>query len=647
MHRFATLYQQLDASTATGDKVAALRAYFAAEPPEDAAWAVYFLAGGKPRQVVPTALLRELACRLAGIEAWLFEECYQAVGDLAETIAHVLPQQLSADAFSRSPRAWGEGRGEGSSAASVPPSAPPSPAPRGSQPGDGGRADGLAHWVEARLLPLRGLAPAEQAARLAQAFAQLDSGARFLLVKLIGGGFRVGVSKLLVQRALAEVAGIDAKLVAERMMGYAEARATPSAARFAALVAPAPALVDAAAGSRSAAPSLAVAGEPSAAAAGMNAREASGQPYPFFLAHALPGEPLGLGAVSDWLVEWKYDGIRAQLVKRGARAWIWSRGEELVSERFPEVMQGAASLPDGTVLDGELLAWHAGEPAPASFNLLQQRIGRKTLTKKVLAEAPVRFLAYDLLESDGADRRGEPQQQRRERLEALLAPFARRTADGPLDLSPLLHPADWAEAAAWRAGARERGVEGLMLKQRQARYGSGRTKSEGTWWKWKIEPLSVDAVLVYAQAGHGRRASVYTDYTFAVWSRPPRDAAEAAAVVQAIARGEPAPRDDNNALQLLPFAKAYSGLSDDEFRAVDREIRAHTLTKFGPVRSVRPTLVFEIGFEGIAASPRHKSGVAVRFPRMLRIRGDKPLHEADSIAALRALLAGAAAGRST
>jgi DNA ligase-1 len=204
-----------------------------------------------------------------------------------------------------------------------------------------------------------------------------------------------------------------------------------------------------------------------------------------------------------------------------------------------------------------------------------------------------------------------------------------------LAVSPLLQPRSWAEAAAWRAAARERGVEGLMLKQRSARYGSGRTKSEGTWWKWKVQPLSVDAVLVYAQAGHGRRASIYTDYTFALWSRAPRDAAEALAVVEAIARGEPAPRGDAQALRLLPFAKAYSGLSDEEFRAVDREIRAHTLTKFGPVRSVRPTLVFEIGFEGVNASPRHKSGVAVRFPRMLRIRHDKPLHEADTVQVLR------------
>jgi DNA ligase-1 len=557
MRRFAHLFQALDASTATGDKVAALVRYFAAAPAADAAWAVYFLAGGKPRQAVPTALLRELACRQAGIEAWLFEACYQAVGDLAETIAHVLP------------------------------------------PAGGATEAGLAEWVETRLLPLRGLPPPEQAGRLAAAWNELDAAGRFLSVKLIGGGFRVGVSRLLVQRAVAEHAGIDARLVAQRLVGWTGARATPSAARWQALV-----------------------------SQDMAAAQPAGQPYPFFLAHALQSEPHMLGPRSDWLVEWKYDGIRAQLVKRAGQVWIWSRGEELVTERFPEVATAAATLPDGTVLDGELLVWFAGGATPAPFHLLQQRIGRKTLGRKLLADAPVTFVAYDLLEGGGADRRDEPQHERRLRLQALLQGHALR-------LSPLVDAVDWPACAALREESRRRGVEGFMLKHRQARYGSGRTKAGGTWWKWKVEPFAVDAVLVYAQAGHGRRAGVYTDYTFAVWSRPPVNEAEAQAVVEAIARREPARA---GALQLLPFAKAYSGLSDAEFKAVDRVVRAHTLEKFGPVRSVRPTLVFEIGFEGIGASPRHKSGVAVRFPRMLRPRPDKPLHEADSLATLHALM---------
>jgi DNA ligase-1 len=561
MRRFAMLYQALDASTATGDKVLALRRYFAAAPPEDAAWAVYFLAGGKPRQVVPTAVLRQLACQRAGIDDWLFDACYQAVGDLAETIAHVLP------------------------AAAVP----------GEQ--------GLAFWVEERLLPLRGLAPEEQAARIGAAWDELDSGGRFLLVKLIGGGFRVGVSKLLVQRALAEQAGLDAKIVAQRLMGYTDARATPSAARYLQIV------------SRDASPAL-----------------EAGQPYPFFLAHALQAAPETLGDPGDWLVEWKYDGIRAQVVRRAGQVWIWSRGEELMTERFPEVVAAVQALPDGTVLDGELLVWREGAEAPAPFNVLQQRIGRKTLPKKLLAEAPVVFVAYDLLEAGGVDQRGQPQQVRRERLEALLE-------GSPLRFSPQVRAADWPAYAALRQTSRERGVEGFMLKQATARYGSGRTKAEGVWWKWKIDPLSVDCVLIYAQAGHGRRASVYTDYTFAVWSRPPADALEAQAVVDAIARREPA---REGALQLVPFAKAYSGLTDDEFKAVDRVIREHTLEKFGPVRSVKPTLVFELGFEGINPSPRHKSGIAVRFPRMLRLREDKPLHEADSLPVLQRLIGGLA-----
>ena len=573
MQAFADLYEALDASTATGDKVSALVHYFQSALPEDAAWALYFLAGGKPRQLVPTAVLRNTACQLAGVDDWLFDECYQAVGDLAETIALVLPPT------------WGEEHAVG-------------------------EAVGLAVWVQDRLLPLRGLSPPEQSQRLSRYWAGLDAASRFLLVKLIGGGLRVGVAKLLVQRALAQQSGLDAKLLAQRLVGWTDARATPSAARFAALLAP----------------------------AGSDSGPA-GQPYPFFLAHALQTESQTagtvldgvLGPVTDWLVEWKYDGIRAQVVKRGGQVWIWSRGEELVTDRFPEVMALAQALPDGTVLDGELLVWLPGSDTPAGFKVLQQRIGRKTVGKKLLADAPVCFVAYDLLEHGGVDLRALTQGERRQHLEPVLAGSALR-------LSPQVQAANWAALAVLREESRQRGVEGFMLKHLQSRYGSGRTKSDGTWWKWKVAPLTVDAVLIYAQAGHGRRASVYTDYTFAVWSRQPASTDEAQAVLDAIARREPAPHLDSGALQLLPFAKAYSGLSDQEFKAVDRVIRATTLEKFGPVRSVRPTLVFEIGFEGIGASPRHKSGVAVRFPRMLRLRPDKPLHEADTLQTLQQLI---------
>ena len=557
MKRFAQLFNELDASTATNAKVDALKRYFDEAPDADAAWAVYFLSGGKPRQVVGSGVLSELARRIAGIEPWLFDECYQAVGDLAETIAHVLPTaEHTSDV-------------------------------------------GLAEWVEQRLLPLRAATPEQQAERIAGYWRELDATGRFLLTKLIGGGFRVGVSKLLVQRALAAHAGLDAKLVAQRMMGYTDKTAQPDAAGYRALL----------------------------AHESVQTAADSGQPYPFFLAHALE-QPLAefdtkLGPTSDWLVEWKYDGIRAQVVRRAGNIWVWSRGEELVTERFPEVIAIAGQWPDGTVVDGEILVWKDGKPAP--FNLLQQRIGRKLLGKKILADAPVSFMAYDLLEWQGEDIRAWPQHRRREALLALPG----------LRVSPTVERPTWGGLEAMRQESRARGVEGFMLKHRDARYGSGRTKADGTWWKWKIAPLSVDCVLIYAQAGHGRRASVYTDYTFAVWNRPPANAEEAKAVLDAIERREPAQPDG---LQLVPFAKAYSGLTDEEFRDVDRVIRATTLEKFGPVRSVRPTMVFELGFEGINHSSRHKSGIAGRFPRMLRIRSDKPLHEADSLATLQALM---------
>jgi DNA ligase-1 len=558
MKGFAALYVELDGSTSTARKVEAMQRYFEQAPPADAAWAAYFLAGGKPRQAVPTAVLRSTACAVAGIDDWLFEASYQAVGDLAETIAHVLPA------------------------------------------GTGSDDAGLAEWVEQRLAPVRGQPPDAQAAALRAWWSVLDAPQRFLLVKLIGGGFRVGVSKLLVQRALAQAAGLDAKLVAQRMMGYTDAHSAPTPERYAALLAP-----------------------PSATG-GQQAAADSGQPYPFFLAHQLDAPIESLGACGEWLVEWKYDGVRAQAVKRAGRVWLWSRGEELIGDGFPDAIAPLAALPDGTVLDGELLVWPDGAERPSPFAQLQKRLNRKVLGRKLLAEAPVRFVAYDLLEDDGVDVRGRPQAERRARLEARLAGTAIR-------LSPLVQADDWPAYAALRAQSRARGVEGLMLKHRAAAYGSGRTKAEGTWWKWKIEPMTADGVLVYAQAGHGRRASVYTDYTFAVWSRAPASADEAQAVIDAIARREP-PHADG--LQLVPFAKAYSGLTDEEFKRVDKIIRATTLEKFGPVRSVRPTLVFELGFEGIQASPRHKSGIAVRFPRMLRIRDDKPLHEADTLPGL-------------
>ncbi|MCW5670188.1 MAG: ATP-dependent DNA ligase [Hydrogenophaga sp.] len=608
MKRFAALFDELDATTATNAKVAALRRYLAEVDDADAAWAVYFLAGGKPRQLIKTAQLRAQAIAASGLPEWLFEASYQAVGDLAETIALVLPLPQQAQ----------------------------------------GMETRLSEWMEERLLPLRGQGDEAVAMALGAWWRELDAAGRFLLVKLVGGGFRVGVSKLLVQRAIALHAGLDAKLVAARMMGFTDSKRLPTPAQYRALVAPA-----------------------EAAGEGQGGRDPS-LPYPFFLASPLNAEagddllPMEmasagtaqtmearLGPASDWLAEWKFDGIRGQIVKRAGQVWVWSRGEELMSERFPELQALAQRWPDGTVLDGEILVWDDGEPAtprlpgsdrsggPAPFALLQQRIGRKTLGPKVLAAAPVSFMAYDLLEAGHDDLRQVPQHERRLRLEALVA--ALNDTPGPhLWLSPLIPARDWAELARWRAQARPLDVEGLMLKHRESAYGTGRQKrGEGpgllAWWKWKIDPLTIDGVLIYAQAGHGRRASVYTDYTFAVWNRPPVDAAEAQAVVEAIAQRRPA---DPGGLQLVAFTKAYSGLTDEEFKAVDAVIRQNTLEKFGPVRSVRPTLVFELAFEGIARSSRHKSGVALRFPRMQRIRDDKPLHEANTLQDLEQLLAG-------
>ena len=582
MKHFAALFSELDSTTSTNAKVAAMQQYFEVATPADAAWAVYFLSGGKPRQVVKTALLRALACEAAGIDDWLFDECYQAVGDLAETIAYVLPLDFTASDV------------------------------------------GLAVWIEQRLLPLRGLDEQEVAHRVKSYWRELDSRGRFLLIKLVGGGFRVGVSKLLVQRALAARSGLDAKRIAQRMMGYVDTKALPTAAKFEALIA-----------------------QPENGAADVMD---AGQPYPFFLAHQLDAPLLDfdskLGPVTDWQVEWKYDGIRGQIVKRAGQVWVWSRGEELVTERFPEIVALAAGLPDGTVLDGEIMVWSAdhlessraprllregkgdSEGSPASFALLQQRIGRKTLGKKILQDAPVTFMAYDLLELAGLDIRAQPQRARRDQLEQILA-------GSNFKLSPVERKSSWAEFAALRHESRDRGVEGFMLKRLDAAYGTGRTKADGLWWKWKVEPMTIDCVLIYAQAGHGRRASLYTDYTFAVWNRQPVDAQEADAVVKAIEKREPA---KEGALQLTAFAKAYSGLTDEEFKLIDSVIRKTTLEKFGPVRSVKPTLVFELGFEGINLSPRHKSGIAVRFPRMLRIRHDKPLSEANTLDDLKTLL---------
>ena len=453
-----------------------------------------------------------------------------------------------------------------------------------------GPGEALHVWMGERLPALRGAAPEYVRQTLCEAWQALDATGVFALNKLMTGGLRLGVSRQIVARALARLSGLDDKRIAQRLMGYTDRRRRPSAEDFKALIVP----------------------EHAADAPGGSAR---GDPYPFFLAHALVGPAEALGAPEPWCAEWKWDGIRAQWVVRSGQAWLWSRGEELVSDRFPEVM---AALRDGglgtkgsVVLDGELLAWDAERDRPRDFALLQRRLQRKQVSAAVLRELPVRFVAYDLLEENGQDVRARPFYARRARLEALAQQHG-------FAVSPLLPSGSWAAWVALRQQAREHRAEGLMLKHRDSVYGVGRSRAAGAgWWKWKLDPMSVDAVLVYAQRGHGRRASLYTDYTFAVWDRP---------------------ADHPGERRLLPFAKAYSGLTDAEIRAVDALLRKTTRESFGPVRSVEPTLVFELGFEGISASPRHKSGLAVRFPRILRWRTDKTPEQADHLGLLHALI---------
>ena len=427
----------------------------------------------------------------------------------------------------------------------------------------------LAAWVEERLLPLRQIVPEAQGGRVKAWLTSLERTERFMLAKLLTGEFRVGVSDTLVVRALAEVAGVEPAAIAHRLMGDWE----PTAERFAQVV------------------------------SAEHTRDDESRPYPFFLASPLDSAPDSLGDPAAWQIEWKWDGIRAQMVRRGGNVYLWSRGEELITARFPEVATAASSLPDGTVLDGEVLAWRGDRPLP--FGDLQQRIGRRKNVAQMALVAPAIFMAYDILEQDGEDIRALPQRERRARLDALLA--SRHEASA-IRVSPLVTAGDWTALTTLRDEARERGVEGFMLKQRESAYGAGRKK--GPWWKWKIAPLTIDAVLIYAQPGSGKRASLFTDYTFGLWDE-----------------GE-----------LVPVAKAYSGLSNEEIAELDKWIRAHTRERFGPVRLVEPVQVFELGFEGVLESTRHKSGVAVRFPRMLRWRRDKPPVEADTVDNLKAMI---------
>ncbi|NNJ24304.1 ATP-dependent DNA ligase [Alienimonas chondri] len=533
MNKFTTLFTRLDETNKTLAKQAALVDYFKDAPPADAAWAVYFLSGRKLKRLLLSRELRAWGAAEAGVPDWLFEASYEVVGDLAETLALLLPPPEEATELP------------------------------------------LKTFVEERLLPLKGMEEGERRAAVVQLWRELDRPQRFVAGKLMTGSFRVGVSQRSVIKALAIVGDVPPELVAHRMMGTWE----PTAGFYTSLTLP----------------------------------EADGEidasrPYPFFLAHPTVAPSDDLDDANEYFAEWKWDGIRSQVIRRQGQSFVWSRGEELIGERFPEILAVADALPDGTALDGEIVIARDGDVQ--SFAELQRRIGRKTVGKKLLKECPAHFVLFDVLEAGGEDVRNQPLERRRE----CLAAIAESLAEQGLNVSPsdLLEGETWEAFAVHREHSRSMRAEGLMLKRKDAPYGVGRVR--GPWWKWKVDPYTVDGVMLYAQRGHGRRASLYTDYTFGVWDEVDGEA------------------------KLVPFAKAYSGLTDKEIGSVDKWIRRNTVNKFGPVREVKHERVFELAFENIQQSTRHKSGIAVRFPRIVRIRDDKIAAEADTLDTVKGLV---------
>lgn len=529
MKDFAALFTTVDQTTKTSAKTAALAHFFKTASDADKLWTIALFSGRRPKRAVNTTQLREWAAERAGLPLWLLEEAYPIVGDLAETLALVLP-----------------------------PASKPEDRP-------------LSDWI-ANLITLQSMDADARKARILDAWDRLDTTERFLFNKLITGGFRIGVSRKLMTRALAQATGQEEAVLAHKLMGGWD----PQLITYHALIEAEDATAD------------------------------ESRPYPFYLAYQLDDPPETLGNPKDWQAEWKWDGIRGQLLLRAGGHHVWSRGEELMTDRFPELARIADFLLPGTAIDGEIVAWDAEAAQPQAFNALQPRIGRKTVPKTLLKTAPVVMLAYDLLEWQGKDLRDHPLQDRRARLADMLADLP---ADAPIRPSPTIAFDTWDSLAETRASARAARAEGVMLKRLSSPYLSGRKK--GDWWKWKLDPLVVDAVMIYAQQGHGRRANLFTDFTFAVWAGN----------------------------DLVPFTKAYSGLTDAEFNAITRWVRKNTLQRFGPVRQVRPEHVFEIAFEGIHESPRHKSGLALRFPRMARWRQDKTVDEANTLDDLRAMLA--------
>lgn len=529
MKDFAELIKTLDSTNKTTLKVEALTHYFKKAEDKDKVWTIAILSHRRPPRPVNTTLMRQWASELANIPLWLFEESYHIVGDLAETIALVIP------------------------------------------PAEESSEKSLNQFLQ-EILELKPKTEAEKRDYLHKNWLALNYYERFVFTKLITGSFRIGVSQKLMTRALSKATDIDEDILAYKMMGNWK----PEKTTFKKLI-----LEE-------------------------NEEDYLSKPYPFYLAYSIDGEVEDLGDVANWSAEHKWDGIRSQVIVRNDELFVWSRGEELVTDKYPEFEDFVGKVPNGTVIDGEILPYPKGKIG--TFKDLQTRIGRKNISKKLLEKTPVILKAYDVLEWKGDDIRTEPFVERRKILERLYAEVS--SEEIPLHLSERISFKNWAEVAEERERAREEKSEGLMLKKLDSPYLVGRKK--GDWWKWKVDPLTVDAVLTYAMRGHGRRSNLFTDYTFGLW--------------------------DDDKKELVTFAKAYSGLTDAEFRKLDNWIKKNTLERFGPVRSVTPHHVFEIAFEGIAESKRHKSGVATRFPRMVRWRTDKNIHEANTLGELRDLI---------
>ena len=547
MKNFAQLIKTLDSTNKTNVKVQALADYFLKASDRDKVWTIAILSHRRPPRPVNTTLLREWASELADIPLWLFEESYHIVGDLAETIALIIPTKNTSTEKT------------------------------------------LTRFLQ-EMIALKKKSDKEKRAYLYKNWGVLDYYERFVFTKLITGGFRIGVSQKLMTRALSKATEIDEDILAYKLMGNWD----PSKISFQELI-----LEE-------------------------NESDYLSKPYPFYLAYAIENEASALGDITEWSAEHKWDGIRSQVIVRNDQLFVWSRGEELVTDKYPEFQSFIGIIPNGTVIDGEILPYPNGQIG--TFNDLQTRIGRKTVSKALLQKVPVILKAYDLLEWEGQDIRSRPFIERRRLLERLYNEVCHAepclpdhwgveaTTALPLHLSETMHFDSWSDLAKERSRAREVHSEGLMLKRKDSPYLVGRKK--GDWWKWKVDPLTVDAVLTYAMRGHGRRSNLFTDYTFALWNE-----------------------NEDGEKELVTFAKAYSGLTDAEFRQVDHWIKKNTLERFGPVRSVTPHHVFEIAFEGIALSKRHKSGVATRFPRILRWRKDKNIHEANSVQELKNMIA--------